>query len=78
MGEQDEPVRVPAGVYRGLMAVRHSGQTNMLEVGTVQYVANELGFHDAAGWIEENRSAYIRGVYNGFEVDDMGAGEGRE
>lgn len=76
MGEQDQPVRVPAGVYRGLMAVRHSGRTNMLEVDTVQHVATELGYHDAAGWIEENRSAYIRGVYNGFEVADMGAGEG--
>ncbi len=76
MGEQDQPVRVPAGVYRGLMAVRHSGQTNMLEVGTVEHVANELGYHDAADWIEENRSAYIRGVHNGFVVADMGAGEG--
>ena len=76
MGEQVQPVRVPAGVYRGLMAVRHSGRTNMLEVDTVQHVANELGYHDAAGWIEENRSAYIRGVYNGFEGADMGAGEG--
>jgi hypothetical protein len=74
MGEQDQPVRVPAGVYRGLMAVRHSGRTNMLEVGTVQHVANELGYHDAAGWIEANRNAYIRGVHNGFEVADMGAG----
>ena len=76
MGEQDQPVRVTAGVYRGLMAVRHSGRTNMLEVDTVQHVANELGHHDAAGWIEENRGAYIRGVYNGFEVADVGAGEG--
>ena len=75
MGEQDQPVRVRAGVYRGLMAVRHSGQTNMLKVGMVQYVANELGYHNAADWIEENRSAYIRGVYNGFEVADMGARE---
>jgi hypothetical protein len=47
----------------------------MLEVGMVQYVANELGYHDAAGWIEENRSAYIRGVYTGLDVADMGAGE---
>ena len=76
MGEQDEPVRVPAGVYRGLMAVRHSGRTNMLEVDMVEHVANELGYHDAADWIEENRSAYIRGVHNGFEGADMGAGEG--
>jgi hypothetical protein len=76
VGEQHEPVRVPAGVYRGLMAVRHSGQTNMLEVGTVQHVANELGHHDAADWIEENRNAYIRGAHKGFEVADMGAGEG--
>ena len=57
------------------MVVRHSGQTNMLEVGMVQYVANELGYHDAAGWIEENRSAHIRGVYTGLDVADMGAGE---
>jgi Domain of unknown function (DUF5049) len=57
------------------MVVRHSGQTNMLEVGMVQYVANELGYHDAAGWIEENRSAYIRGVYTGLDFADMGAGE---
>jgi hypothetical protein len=71
VGEQDEPVRVPAGVYRGLMAVRHSGQTSVLEVDTVKYVANELGYHDAADWIEDNRNAYIRGVHNGFEVADM-------
>jgi hypothetical protein len=48
----------------------------MLEVDTVQHVANELGYHDAAGWIEANRSAYIRGVHNGFVVADMGAEEG--
>ena len=76
MGEQDQPVQVPAGVYRGLMAVRHSGQTNMLKVGMVQYVANELGYHNAADWIEENRNAYIRGVHNGFEFADMDAVEG--
>jgi hypothetical protein len=48
----------------------------MLEVDTVEHVANELGYHDSADWIEENRSAYIRGVHNGFEVAGMGAGEG--
>jgi hypothetical protein len=54
----------------GSEAVRRSAATNMLDRPTVIGIARELGWHEAADWIETNMSAYAELVFCGLGVDD--------
>ena len=55
--QDDKPARIPipAIVWQGIDAVRLSEQTNMLDRPVVARLAGELGWPDAARWIEERR-----------------------
>ena len=70
----DKPGRkpLPAGVWQGIDAVRLSGLTNMLDRPVVARLAGELGYPDAARWIEEHPKEYAEGVFRGFVVDPQG------
>jgi len=70
----DAPVRipVPAAVWQGIDAVRQSGLTNMLDRPEVVRIAGELGFPEAARWIETHPKEYAEGVFRGFVVDPEG------
>ena len=72
--EEDAPVRipVPAAVWQGVDAVRLSGLTNMLDRPAVIRIAGELGFPEAARWIETHTKEYAEGVFRGFVVDSEG------
>jgi len=72
--EDDAPVRisVPAAVWQGIDAVRLSGLTNMLDRPAVVRIAGELGFPDAAQWVETHSKEYAEGVFRGFVVDPEG------
>jgi hypothetical protein len=59
-------VAVPRGVYEGIVAVRDSGLTNMLDRPRVAEIAEELGYAEAAEWISSNKKAYAEGVFSGF------------
>jgi len=61
-------VRVPPEVLDGILAVRRSGLTNMLDQPVVARIAGELGFPDAARWIEAHPKEYAEGVFRGFEA----------
>ena len=63
-----DKVQVPAEVLEGIEAVRKSGRTNMLARDAVAAIALELGFVEAAFWIEDkaNRKAYAEGIFRGF------------
>ncbi len=61
-------VKVPEKVLEEIMEVRDTGQTNMLDSGTVQVVADSLGFHSLVNWIEDNRKEYRRGIMRGFKT----------
>ena len=61
-------VPVPQDVYDGLEAVRLGGQTNMLDQPRVAELADELGFHEAADWVREDRGRYARAVFQGIEA----------
>jgi len=63
-----DKVPVPPAVLQGIMAVRDSGRTNMLDRVAVAAIALELGFVEAAFWIEDpaNRKAYAEGIFRGF------------
>lgn len=72
--EDDAPVRisVPAAVWQGIDAVRLSGLTNMLDRPAVVRIAGELGFPEAARWVETHSKEYAEGVFRGFVVDPEG------
>ena len=61
-------VRVPKVVLDGLEAVRQSGLTNMLDHPAVARLARELGFEEAALWVEDHRDKYAEGIFRGFEA----------
>lgn len=63
-------VPIPAGVMKGLEAVRLSGKTNMFDLPEVVGIAAEMEFLDTAMWIESNRSLYCQGLIRGFEPTD--------
>ncbi|OPY10495.1 MAG: hypothetical protein A4E67_00518 [Syntrophaceae bacterium PtaB.Bin038] len=65
-------IPIPAIVWRGIDAVRLSGLTNMLDRPVVARLAGELGYPDAARWIEEHPKEYAEGVFRGFIVDPQG------
>lgn len=69
MGAGNEVI-VPRDVLDGIMAVRDSGATNMLDVNTVIYYCKRMGFRTAAKWIKENRSQYVQGIFKGFNAQD--------
>jgi hypothetical protein len=66
---QGEPVRVPPDVLEGLEAVRRHAGTDMLDVSTVRYLANERGQRTLAVWIHRNPEAYGRGLLDGFQAE---------
>jgi len=68
MVELRKPVEVPQKVLDGIMGVRDSGQTNMMDRQEVMVVADSLGFSETVCWIEENRKDYGRGIMSGFKV----------
>lgn len=62
-------VAVPREVYEGIVAVRDSGLTNMLDRPRVAEIADKLGYDEAAEWIRSNRKAYAEGVFRGFALE---------
>jgi hypothetical protein len=70
-----DPVKVPRNVHAGILAIRDSGLTNMLNRPEVARLAHRMGFAEAARWLDApaNRKAYAEGIFRGFAPDD---GEG--
>jgi hypothetical protein len=69
------PVKVTKTVLDGITDVRDSGKTNMLDRNTVAKLCSDMGYYDAALWINDNKREYSEGVFNGFEVIEA---EGKE
>ena len=64
-------VVVPRAVYEGITAVRNSGMFNMLDLPAVAGLARQMGFDEAADWLNDrgNRSTYSQGIFRGFEPE---------
>jgi len=64
-----DKVKIPAAVLRGIEVVRKSGRTNMLARDIVAIIALELGYVEAALWLDDeaNHKAYASGIFHGFE-----------
>ena len=52
-----------------ILAVRDTGETNMLDSRAVQVIANRLGFYELVVFIEENRREYARFIMTGGEAE---------
>ena len=51
-----------------ILAIRDSGETNMLDSYAVQLIANREGYYELVVYIEENRSKYFHFIMTGEEV----------
>ena len=67
-----DPILIPAAVLEGIEAVRRSGRTNMLARDTVAAIALELGYVDAAFWLDDkaNHKTYAQGIFKGFTEEE--------
>lgn len=52
-GQMDETVR------KQLLAVRDTGETNMLDTRMVQVIGNRMGFYELVVYLEEHRQEYV-------------------
>lgn len=48
-----------------IMAIRDSGETNMLDTRMVQVIANREGFYELVVYLEEHRREYINFIFTG-------------
>ncbi len=63
-------ITVPKAVYDGILAVRDSGVTNMLDRPRVIEVLDTMGFEEASAWVASNKSEYSHGIFQGFQATD--------
>ena len=52
-------------VRKQIMAVRDSGETNMLDTDVVQIVADRMGFYELVIFLEEHRREYASFIITG-------------
>lgn len=71
LADYPAPIPLPAHAWQGIEAVRSSGLTNMLDRPMVIRLALELGYPEAADWIESHLTDYAEGVFRGFCVDPI-------
>jgi hypothetical protein len=65
-------VNVTEAVHKGILAVRDTGKHNMFDYLKVAKKASRMGYHEAAVWIVDNRSAYCKGILEGFSSEMKG------
>ena len=54
-------------VREQIMAVRDTGETNMLDSRAVQRIANREGFYELVVYLEEHRREYANFILTGKE-----------
>ncbi len=56
-----------ATVREQILAVRDSGETNMLDTRMVQAIADRMGFYELVVYIEEHKREYVSFIFTGKE-----------
>ena len=56
-----------ATVKEQILAVRDSGETNMLDRRMVQVIANRMGFYELVAYLEEHKQEYVNFIFTGKE-----------
>ncbi len=54
-------------IKKQILAIRDTGLTNMFDVNTVQWLANERDFYELVVFLEEHRKEYVRFILYGDE-----------
>ncbi len=54
-------------VKKQILAIRDSGETNMLDVRTVQCIADRMGFYELVVYLEEHKKEYVNFIFTGNE-----------
>lgn len=52
-------------VREQILAVRATGETNMLDTRTVQVIASRMGFYELVIYLEEHRRGYVNFILTG-------------
>ncbi len=50
-----------------ILAIRKTGISNMVDIRTVQAIANRMGFHELVIYLEEHRKEYVHFILTGEE-----------
>ncbi len=66
-----EPVRVPEEVLEGLEAVQRYAGTDVLDIATIRYLAQERGRGALAVGVDKHPHVYARGVLDGFRAEEQ-------
>jgi hypothetical protein len=56
-----------ATVKEQILAVRDSGETNMLDTRMVQVIADRMGFYELVVYLEEHKREYVNFIFTGKE-----------
>jgi len=54
-------------VFRQLMDIRDSGETNMFDLNKVQRLAYDKGYYELVCYIEDHRKEYVHFILGGRE-----------
>ncbi len=52
-------------IRKQVLAVRATGETNMLDTQRVQVIANRMGFYELVVYLEEYRTEYVNFILTG-------------
>lgn len=52
-------------IRKQIVAIRDSGETNMLDTNMVQIVADRMGFYELVIYLEEHRREYVSFIITG-------------
>lgn len=52
-------------VKEQILAIRDSGETNMLDVKAVARIANRKGFYELVVYITEHKAEYVNFIFTG-------------
>ena len=63
-------VKISKEVLEGILAIRDSGLTNMLDYHAVQRIAYEMEFWSTVNWMTNNKKLYAEGIFEGFETEE--------
>lgn len=67
--ENTSPVIVSQAIYDGIIEIRDSGVTNMLDRDAVQFYADKNGNFELVNWIGENHQRYAQTLFYGMELE---------
>lgn len=59
-------IQLQQDVYEAIGFFNSSGRVDMFDRKRVAHLCREIGYPEAAQWIEENACDYLRGVLGGF------------